>query len=290
MNKQSLGDADVKLCYFGGSGGFVVLHLLLLSGQFCCRFKDQSTSLDKIMHDQWSVTNPRTWKANEFWPDNLITKNSKTSKRKIYFFCNPSPDTIKDFEGSVMLVYLDADAHVKMAHFKHAYKFFHASTSLYQNHVAFYRDQLKGWVNHYRNIKDASWPRCTGPAAFKRLPDWIQKELLDDPATLSHLDIKRYEALDAGFRTKVYSELQAQKKTLENGTEVLEEVFDFFKHADMTIKLTDIMNDLESLCPITGTGINQKQRNLKQTWIALHPPLLLNSIGIKSIWEQTNAA
>lgn len=258
MNKQPSNEQDIKLCYFGGSGGFIVLHLLLLSGRFVCQFKDTSKTLLEIINDQWQIGDALSWKAKEHWPDNALTKNFDTTQRKIYFFCNPTKDMLQDFDGLTLLLYLGADAHIKLMHHKRAYYFF-GIEKRYQNLVSYYRDRLKPWIHHYNAVKDPSWPRCTGPAGFRALPAHIQTELLKNDWTAKHLDIKTHEPLP--------------------------EVTAFLQHVDKAINLTDIMNDLNLLSSISGVPVNQAQKDLRQRWLALHPSCLLDNIGIQPIWE-----
>jgi len=264
MNKPLINDADIKLCYFGGSGGFVVLHLLLLSGEFVCKFRDTSKTLDEIINQQWQISDSRCWKANEYWPDNAATQDLKTAQRKIYFFCNPTSDVIKDFDGATILLYLAADAHLKMMHYKGAYYFFDPDRRPYRTVFSYYREQLRPWIDYYNRVKDPSWPRCTGPAGFRALPAHIQEELLSNDWTKKHLEIRIKRPLP--------------------------EVERFLEHADKAIMLTDIMNDLELLSCISEVPTNEAQLDLRQKWLALHPSSLLDSIGIKSISEATTNA
>ena len=276
-----MNDHDIKLCYFGGSGGFIILHLLLCSGEFFCRFRDPEVDFSEIINRQWQISEPRLWKVNEFWPDNLLTCNSNTDLRKIYFFCDPTLDEVSKFDGEIFLVYLDIDAHLKMAEYKHAGSFFNESTSLFSNHFAYYRPQLMHWIRHYNNIKDPSWPKCLTPRRFALLPLHIQQELLQDPYTADLFNLKKFVPLDLKNREQQVKTLLSQRVCLEDGTEVRPKVYDFFQHADIALKLTDIINDLDILRKITKVPINRDQVNLRNRWLSLHTSSLLNNIGIK---------
>jgi hypothetical protein len=278
---KKLDNDDIKLCYFGGSGGFIVLHLLLLSKNFFCEFRDTRLTLDQIIDQQWKISNPRLWKITEYWPDNIKTQNAKTDLRKLYFFCNPVIDEVNGFHGKIFFLYLDHHAHIRMVEYKHANYFFNESTSLFTNYVAYYRDRLQGWQEHYKNIKDPSWPRCTGPAGFKALPDHIQKELLDNPYTSKHLNIQKYTPLDNDTKNKKIEMLHSKKVTAFNGAEVMPEVRDFLSCADLALCLSDIINDLDLLNKVVKNPINQDQITLRNRWKSLHPSSLLNNIGIK---------
>lgn len=283
---------DIKLCYFGGSGGFILLHLLLLSRQFFCRFDDDSLELADIIYRQWQIPDPRRWKANEHWPKNLATSQYQTNLRKIYFFCNPNIHEVSEFEGQILFLYLDADSQLKMAKFKQAHYFLHEPTSLHENYVSYYRAKLKNWYNHYNNIKDPSWSRCTGPAGFRALPLHIKNELLENPYTTVALEIKKYTHYDHVAQEEKFARLNQEYVFLPDGTKVMHNVGNFFRHADMSIKLTDALNDLNVLSEIIGVAYNNDQVCLRNRWASLHPLSLLDDVGItpmfKSHAEQTN--
>jgi len=272
---------DLKLCYFGGSGGFIVLHLLLLSEQFYCCFDDEDLDLEQIIDRQWQISESMPWKSNEYWPDNNKTRNASKDQRKIYFFCNPDISQVSELDGQIFLLYLDADSQIEMAKYKHAYDFYNESTSLYKNYVAYYRAKLKGWREHYKNIKDPSWPNCTGPAGFKILPSHIKNELLEHPYTKIHLDIKKYKNFDPKKQEKALEEMHSRKIVLTDGTKLLSEVHEFFKFADLYLNLKDIVNNLDLLSVISGVKTNQHQINLRNKWASIHPLWLLDNVGIQ---------
>lgn len=280
---------DIKLCYFGGSGGFIFLHLLLLSAEYACEFHT-NLSIQHIIEDQWDIHDPRLWKSKEHWPDNDRTLVLKTNSKKIYFFCNPDLEDMCKFEGTTIFLYTDMRSQVFLARYKHAY-FFHSS--LHKNYVSYYRAQLKNWISHYENNKDSSWPRCFGPRGFQRLSNRIREELLIKPYTADCLDISRFDAV-AAEALDLTGMLGEQKmnlrmnhllssdnfKILPDGTKVLPEVFDFFPFADHKIKLQDMINDLHILANLTGMPVNYRQEALRSHWISLHSPELLQEIGI----------
>lgn len=271
---------DIKLCYFGGSGGFISLHLLLLSGKFICDF-DINLNLDEIISHQWSIDDAALWKSHETWPQNEKTKTLQTALRKIYFFCNPTALDVGKIQGVTVLVYTDLESQLQLSRYKRASYFFHEQTSLHKNYVSWYRHKLQLWIKHYNNIKDDSWPRCTGPGGFKQLPSWIQQELLGEPHTLSLLGIPRWQSWDQGRIDQKMLDLRSNPhKILPDSTVVTEPVGDFYHCADRSIKLQNIINDPGTLAALTGTPWNYKQKKLRQQWIDLHPPALLQTIGI----------
>jgi len=283
-----LDNNDIKLCYFGGSGGFIVLHLLLLSKKFFCAFRDD-ISIEEIVDQQWKISSPAQWKSSEFWPDNHKTRQSDTDLRKIFFFCGPDIKEVNDFNGKIFFIYLDADSQIEMARYKNAYWFGNESTRNHKNYISYYRSKLKSWTDHYANIKDPSWPRCTGPAGFRALPRRIQDELNLEPHTAVYLDIEKYSPINLEDQQIKIQELNCKKTLSPDGIAIMPHVLDFLKHADLSMTLTDIINDLDLLCNITQTNIVQSQIELRDKWIKLHPQQLLNDVGININLGKINA-
>jgi hypothetical protein len=271
---------DIKLCYFGGSGGFILLHLLLLSKSFSCVFKDHiDLNLNDIIKKQWAVRDHVSWKQTEIWPANELTE--KIPGRKIYFFCNPDVEVVRQLDSITVFLYTDVLSHLKLAYYKRAYLF---SKPKIHSYVQYYRKHLSLFRNHYNNIKDPRWPSCSGPKKLKCLDSQIQSEVLSDPYTATLLSFPRYtEYLKNLEKPLSVSEIQSSilnAKRLPDGTKVLNEVFDFFPHADITLKLQDVINDLSLLSKITNKTTNLQQIKLKNHWISLHPFDLLDDIGI----------
>lgn len=260
-----LTNSNVKLCYFGGSGGFILLHLLLLSDQFYCSFATDKSTTEIIKH-QWNVTDSDEWKSTEIWADNLNTQSAVVNKRKLFFFCNPTIKKISQFDGATVFLYADSQTQTSMALYKKAHIFIIRDSCW----VSFYRKKLQQWQQHYNNIKDVDWPSCTGPNGFRNLPDCIRQEVLTDPHTEQCLNIASF---DINYHVR-------NNEKLPNGDTVLPEVFDFFKHADVSIKLSNVISNLNVLSKITGVAVNQQQIDLRNHWISLHPTQLLHDAGI----------
>lgn len=106
---------DMSLFYYGGSGGFLLLHLLLMSGKFYAG----GINIDKL-EQQWNITDPRDWKSQETWPKNLETEKSVTSKTKLYFNCN-NPDQWINKDQTRVLIYVDLDMQLKLSQYKNAW-------------------------------------------------------------------------------------------------------------------------------------------------------------------------
>jgi len=266
---------DIKLCYFGGSGGHFLLHLLLLSDNFFCRFKKDLT-INQILDYQWNITDPTKWKSTEIWPANKLTKELETEKRKLYLFCNPSLPETSEYTGNTVLLYLDKASHIEMMRYKQANYFY-----VTQTFMEYYRTELSIWRQHYDNLKDPSWPNCTGPNGFKNLPQCIKDELLQNPYTFKYLNFDKWPPRDPNKVSDEIDCLLSRKGPVMNdGTEVLPEVYDFSKFCDICINLRDVVNNPNQLSYITGNNINKKQLRLLNHWVSLHPSSLLKKIGI----------
>jgi hypothetical protein len=79
---------DVYLGYRGGSGGFLLLHLLLCSGEYHVSFEDGLT-FDDAIDIQWQITDTMRWKNNEVWPDRHETMVKDSPLPRIFYYCNP---------------------------------------------------------------------------------------------------------------------------------------------------------------------------------------------------------
>ena len=85
-------NSDVTILYQGGSGGFALFYYLLLSGKFVTGL--DYTSIQDLIDQQYPdrlIQNPKLWKTKEFWPDNVLCKQSKSGP-KLFLICNPMWD------------------------------------------------------------------------------------------------------------------------------------------------------------------------------------------------------
>lgn len=282
---------DIKLCYFGGSGGFLLLHLLLLSDQFACKFvvnkQTENLSIDKIIERQWNITNPRHWKSLEVWPDNRATLNSDI-QRKIYLFCFsaerlPKFWGVDQFSGKQLFLYTDAASHRALAAYKRAYPFIDG-LARYPSFVSYYRYHLQLWRKHYADIRDASWPDiCTGPNGFRNLPEHCRRELLSNPFTVQSLTFPKVDKINKEHQDRLLNSWHVEDQgILPDGTIVAAHVAEAFNESDMQIRLSDLLQNLNILESITGVPINQRQISLSDKWISLHPPEILQKLNISS--------
>jgi hypothetical protein len=134
---------NVTLAYSGGSGGFLILHLLLLSNQFVSLF-DTQKSLTEIVQEQWTIQDHTRWKQNEYWPNNASTRQAHTDLRRLYFVCNPGfgpgPGCNDDYNNysqeTTAIVYTDIESQNELCFFKRAHWYIHTSTQGQKNNNA----------------------------------------------------------------------------------------------------------------------------------------------------------
>jgi hypothetical protein len=115
---------DLTLCYNGGAGGFLLLHLIVLSGEYYYgipyfdKFKDPTYDLwrrwfEDLLKHQWKQRIMNTWKSGEIWADNTVTdKISIPNKNKIYFWCGPerAPGQVDYGRPDRKYIYMYTDA------------------------------------------------------------------------------------------------------------------------------------------------------------------------------------
>ena len=263
---------DVKIVYGGGSGGFLLLHLLLLSGKFYTVF-DSHDSLDVIIDRQWNIKHHKDWKNFESWPMNQLTSCAPTQRQRLYFFCNTK--YVNSFFSQVkarsLVLYTDFHSQTELAFYKKAHWFRHDRSDFLQ--AAVYKDIVRRWNKLYHNLKDPAWPSRVSIRRINQLPPTVGRELLQSSYTQELL-----QQLSNYLEGKPFVAVDNYHKDLIDAT-----MLPFLHDADMVIKLQDLVNsngdillDLLDIPPMTP-----EQLNLIDRWKKLHPPDLLEKIGIK---------
>lgn len=108
---------NINMVYWGGSGGYFLLHLLLLSDiPFCCL--PVSSSKHNFLK-QWHTDYPN-WKSTELEPINWHTLESNADN-KIFFTCNPRDTTWLSYPGTKVQMYAQDSIRIQMATLKKAY-------------------------------------------------------------------------------------------------------------------------------------------------------------------------
>lgn len=256
---------DLNIGYSGGSGGFLLLHLLLLSDQYHAEFQHNKTFAEAF-EQQWNISNPDLWKQSETWPDNAQTYASQTILGKIYFFCNPYEQADWNrYPGSTLILYTDYQSQRLIAHYKKANWYYKKNQPSVDIKFSTYRTLLKQWRQHYQNIKDPAWPACNSFRHINRLPVTVQKEVLENPYTAEYLNYQ--------YTTPV-------KKYQDHW--VFDAMLPILTSADIVVRLQDLVNSNGSILTdlLNLPPMNHKQLTFLKLWKQLHPAELLNKIGI----------
>ena len=255
-----------KLEYSGGSGGFLLLHLLLLSEKFHAVFEKELT-LDQIIQEHWNIASPDQWKKSEIWPNNQLTASSQAKSDKIYFHCNPYDykNYSTEFAGKKIVIYTDLHSQRLLAHYKRANWYNCRESRVFDVRYTVFKTFLKRWQEYYNNIKDPDWPKCISIRHLSRLPKNIQTEIISNPYTEYFLNFT-YQEPEEFFNDEL----------------VYKPMVPFLKSADIVIKLQDLVNSnatiLEKLFDIGN--INVKQIELLNKWKQFHSNELLINLGI----------
>jgi len=250
--------------YRGGSGGFLFLHFLLLSDQYYTDIFD-NVNFSDVITQQWNISNHVNWKTTEFWPNNFKSINDNSGLDRIAYFCNPTTQEFFQKKHSMDIMSLG-----------------------------------------YNDVKDPAWPALTSVSDLVDLPMWIYDEIyntLDYKNTLAYLlgqvtvksvwlytDIDSQNELAYYKKAYFYSNQPTREKRQDlttcteiwNGVSVDKNAVYFLNNSDIQVKLQDLVNVPESLidCGLIN-NVNQKQYDLLKHWKSLHPPELLQKIGIK---------
>jgi hypothetical protein len=244
---------DIHLFYYGGSGGFFGLHLLLLAGQHNCIFKHGTQDFDRIIKHHWNIQTIEEWKKSEIWPDNGLTRNSKLVN-KVYFTCNPTEDEFNSCKETKIVLYTDFDTQWNLAKSKNAFWFADGLT------VRGIRDI---WLaTKYREIKSDTWPNCNTVDKFNNLPQHIKDECI----TVWKFD----EFINMDSFMNLFLDSQRVLYNKEYIFADLKNVIDI-DQADVKVKLQDLIKTKgEILFEQLGIQGNEKTRNFVDMYVQLH--------------------
>lgn len=256
---------DITLGYSPACGGFLLFHLLLLSGQYHAEFV-KSVDVATAIANQWNIKNHSVWKQSEHWPDNDKTRLCNSATNKIYFYCNPSIEEFTKQSARKIMLYSDVNTQLALARYKNAHWYYN------RTQFGLNRDFLAQWNKHYNAIKAEDWPDCRSFKKISALPEAIQQELMSNPYTQSYLQCRSWQDYIVNNHTLDY---QTAKVTTQT--------FELLSTADDCISLKELVN---SQCKILVDKhlidkVNVAQLNLLNHWLKLHSTQLLDQIGLK---------
>lgn len=243
---------DRSLVYAGGSGGFLMLHMLLLSG-WQVGFR-QNFSLDTILQKQWDVTQLGDWKASEICPDNQLTMQLPSPK--LYFYCNPLANQ-QVLSEKIITIYTDIQSQIRLSRAKKAHWFYGTNSDFELQEFTRIREQ------HYSNVRDPEWPVLLTDASDQQLqeissdPYWIQ---LESAGTWENLTISN--------------------STSFNNVLVDPNIFSWLARSNEVVLLQDLVNTPHVVFSRLDLTFTDKHQQLLDRWISLHTKSLLESIGI----------
>ena len=269
MSTQST-PTDVTICYYGGSGGFFCLYLLLLSNQYKCFFEDGTHSAYETKSAHWDIKEVAQWKSGEIWPDNHQTARANFEVNKVFFLCNPLPIThvpgeqvnmVAKFAGKKILLYTDLATQWHLAKTKRAYWFQlgkqHNGKGTNWHTPEYQQEQIQ---IQYNNIKKPEWPTVTTLADFNALPQAIK-----DVCILEH---SMWEVVDIGkFDEPGYFPPGVEYK----GDLVYKKVVDVIPQMDIVIKLQDLIKTQgRILFDQLGISSNAETQKFLIYYLSLH--------------------
>lgn len=262
---------DIKLLYTGGSGGFIVLHYLLLTKKYQINIVNSVFTIEKIIEKQWAIKNSTLWKNHEIAPSNPLTKLLPSPR--LYFFCNPT-DTA-DYHGDHLVVYTDLASQIKLAQYKNA-NWFTPNTFYSQA-----RRLLLTWRIHYQSIKDPSWPDCSSWRKVNRLPEYIKNEIISNEHHLFFVG-QESKLKSVNLVASPISKPALPQGVVYNDIKVTVNTHHLIATAKHAIKLQDFINSQgQNLLDQLGLGTATKEQILLlERWKKLHSPDLLKQIGI----------
>jgi len=252
--------------YCGGSGGFLLLHMLLLSNQYFTCFENNK-SFEEVFQEQWNINDLTKWKTTEVWPRNFTTVECKTDLDKILYFCNPSVDEFFNFEISLFPGFKQSYCDIK---------------DLAWPGIKSYNDflNLPSWIQ--QEAVD-TLPHASEIISYVRAPQQLKKYIwiytdFDSQNELAFCK-KAYFYNQSPDREKI-TDFTSYIGTWQN-TIVDRLSVDFLNKTDIQIKLQDLVNTPEILIKHgLVTNINSSQIIFLENWKKLHPSELLKKIGI----------
>ena len=237
----------IRINYYGASGGFLALWVLLLGSEYKCIFEQHETmSMNDIKNKHWNIQSVDTWKSTEIWPDNNLTLHSDINK-KILFNVNPDEtDWCKN--ATNVLIYTDFDTQIKMSKLKNAFIFADPGHPLIEQ----INDSL---IQSYNNIKDKQWPYIKNFDDLMHLDKVIVNEVLE---ILNFTSEEDYVAKWCNDYLTI--------------NDLHHLVYNDFNKADYQIKLQDIIKtNGQILLDIVGASTNLDVIELINVWLSKHP-------------------
>lgn len=248
---------DIYLGYCGGSGGFILLHLLLASGEYYVNFGND-IGFDDVVQDQWRIKSLAEWKNHERWPHLWHTIWGDSLMPRIYFFCYP---TLKEYFDQPQEYIVRCYQQVKSPSWPeiHGFRDYQRLCPTIKQECEL-QHGLSPIVRYYTNRKKFVWIytdiHSQNDLCFlKKAGRYYQKPELPK-LTPTTYEIHHDDPIDPMAAV-------------------------FLQACDQTLRLQDVVND-PSVLVDRGliSSLNGTHSTLISRWISLHPPDLMHKMGI----------
>jgi hypothetical protein len=177
---------DLNIYYIGGSGGFYLMHQLLMTGKYWCSFgeKFNHLTIDEVRTYTFN-TDRKSWKDNEIWPKNAETAAHTTELRKLYLFNNMwGFSDWEKYNGIKLALSMDERSWLRMTSAKGAalywnkpiQKYFSITRNAlrenaYKRYISSSKEQAGSWCYDWKDI--------ITPTGLKQLFDRLGLEMTD---------------------------------------------------------------------------------------------------------------
>jgi hypothetical protein len=250
---------DIKLFYFGGSGGFFCLHLLLLTNKYHCKFQGLDQNFENILQKQWNISDVSKWKSYEHEPDNSATFKSNLLN-KVYFARN-TIDNIAQYSGKLIVLYTDIETQWFLSRTKRAFWFMDFDDAKMINDINL------NFVYCYSQVKADNWPECNSIQEFNSLPDWIKNECFEKFKFDQFWDFG-----DLSIDTQLNKHRNSMS-ILYKGQKIYQPLMtdNIINQADIVVKLQDLIKtNGEILFEQLGIKGNQRCTDFIKLWLSKH--------------------
>lgn len=251
-------NTDLHLGYVGGSGGFLALHLLLLSDCYNCCIDGP---INEVVDRQWHIPDAKLWKSKEVWPNNEKTTVEFINHR-LFFHCNPELAEWQVQVNRKVLVYTDLKSQLALSKYKNAWVF-HPDIDQQTQTLDYCFETF------YSSIKDPAWPECKTISQASKLPSAIQQELQ------GHSDF--HELVKATDWDEWF--LSKHEHWKLNNQTVYSDCVPLAQCSDIVIDLKDIVktHGAALLIPL-NLPMTAQHRMLVDRWLALHSSEIIEQL------------
>jgi hypothetical protein len=247
---------DITLNYFGGSGGYFALHLLLLTDQYHCIFEGEEQDFKQIFQNQWNIR--EKWKDSEIHPDNNKTFISNIVN-KLYFCCNPTLTELDKFPSKKIILYTDIETQMVLAKYKNAYLYTRPEDAV--NNII-----KQQFIMQYDSVRADNWPIVDQLTDFNLLSDDIKQEC----ASIFQIN----NPMGYRFPSGEHDLLDCYKhnmSVLYKDDLIFNYILPFIQKADIVVKLQDLIKtNGEVLFNQLGILGNSKIKDFIDMYIQLH--------------------